>query len=422
MSQSDIAAAVPSGGSEENSTLKQQLWLAQKAYKKRSLLLIAPLFLFIVVSFLFPITSILGKSVSNPELRDNMPQTIAAMRQWSGNDVPDETVFRALVGDLRDARSSGKLSTITKRLGYEGSEYRTLITRILRKLPAEGSSDVRDQLIREQPMWGELATWKTFDRAARPFTSYYLLAVFDHKVDATTQHIVPQPADQALYVDVLLRTLLMAGVVTLLCVGLGYPLAYWLAKQPSNRANLLLILVLLPFWTSLIVRTASWIVLLQSGGLINRSLMNIGIIDEPLVLVFNRIGVYISMTHILLPFFILPLYAVMKGISPNYVRAAVSLGAHPFIAFWRVYVPQTYAGVTAGALLVFMMAIGYYITPALLGGPSDQMLSYFVAFFTNTTMNWGMAAALGTQLLIIVTLLYVVYIRVTRTNAEAAAH
>ncbi|MBA0183514.1 ABC transporter permease [Pectobacterium versatile] len=422
MSQSDIVTAAPSGGNEDYSTLKQQLSVAQKAYKKRSLLLIAPLFLFIVVSFLFPITSILGKSVSNPELRDNMPQTIAAMRLWSGNDVPDEAVFRALVGDLRDARSSGKLSTITKRLGYEGSEYRTLITRTLRKLSAEGSSDIRDQLIREQPMWGELATWQTFDRAARPFTSYYLLAVFDHKVDATTQQIVPQPADQALYVDVLLRTLLMAGVVTLLCVGLGYPLAYWLAKQPSNRANLLLILVLLPFWTSLIVRTASWIVLLQSGGLINRSLMHIGIIDEPLVLVFNRIGVYISMTHILLPFFILPLYAVMKGISPNYVRAAISLGAHPFIAFWRVYVPQTYAGVTAGALLVFMMAIGYYITPALLGGPSDQMLSYFVAFFTNTTMNWGMAAALGTQLLIIVTLLYVVYIRVTRTNAEAAAH
>ncbi|MEI7265624.1 ABC transporter permease [Pectobacterium versatile] len=422
MSQSDIVTAAPSGGNEDYSTLKQQLSVAQKAYKKRSLLLIAPLFLFIVVSFLFPITSILGKSVSNPELRDNMPQTIAAMRLWSGNDVPDEAVFRALVGDLRDARSSGKLSTITKRLGYEGAEYRTLITRTLRKLPAEGSSDIRDQLIREQPMWGELTTWQTFDRAARPFTSYYLLAVFDHKVDATTQQIVPLPADQALYVDVLLRTLLMAGVVTLLCVGLGYPLAYWLAKQPSNRANLLLILVLLPFWTSLIVRTASWIVLLQSGGLINRSLMHIGIIDEPLVLVFNRIGVYISMTHILLPFFILPLYAVMKGISPNYVRAAISLGAHPFIAFWRVYVPQTYAGVTAGALLVFMMAIGYYITPALLGGPSDQMLSYFVAFFTNTTMNWGMAAALGTQLLIIVTLLYVVYIRVTRTNAEAAAH
>ncbi|MEQ9860224.1 ABC transporter permease [Pectobacterium cacticida] len=422
MSQHEVVTAVPPGGHQENLTLKQQLRIAQKAYKKRSLLLIAPLFLFIVVSFLFPITSILGKSVANPELRDNMPKTIAALRQWSGSEVPDETVFQALVSDLRAARSSGKVGTITKRLGYEGSEYRTLITRTLRKLPVEGSNDVRGQLIHEQPMWGALSTWQTLDRAARPFTSYYLLAVFDHKVDATTQQIVPQPAHQALYVDVLLRTLLMAGVVTLLCVGLGYPLAYWLAKQPSNRANLLLILVLLPFWTSLIVRTASWIVLLQSGGLINRSLLHIGIIDEPLVLVFNRLGVYISMTHILLPFFILPLYAVMKGISPNYVRAAISLGAHPFIAFWRVYVPQTYAGVTAGALLVFMMAIGYYITPALLGGPSDQMLSYFVAFFTNTTMNWGMAAALGTQLLIIVTLLYVVYIRVTRTNAEAAAH
>ena len=181
-------------------------------------------------------------------------------------------------------------------------------------------------------------------------------------------------------------------------------------------------LVLLPFWTSLIVRSASWIVLLQSSGLINQSLLGSGLIDQPLALVFNRAGVYISMTHILLPFIVLPLYAVMKGISPNYVRAAISLGAHPFAAFWRVYVPQTYNGVTAGALLVFMMAIGYYITPALLGGPGDQMVSYFVAFFTNTTMNWGMAAALGSQLLIIVLLLYVVYIRVTRTQAETAIH
>ena len=232
--------------------------------------------------------------------------------------------------------------------------------------------------------------------------------------------ITTLPDDQALYQHVLLRTLWMATVVTLCCVALGYPLAYWLSRQPTGRANLLMIMVLLPFWTSLIVRTASWIVLLQSGGLINRSLLGLGIIDHPLALVFNRVGVYISMTHILLPFIVLPLYAVMKGISPGYVRAAISLGAHPFSAFWRVYVPQTYAGITAGALLVFMMAIGYYVTPALLGGPDDQMVSYFVAFFTNTTMNWGMAAALGTQLLVIVILLYILYIRVTRTPADAA--
>lgn len=422
MSQNDMTAALPSSAEREGSNvLKQQLRAAQSLYKKRSLLLIAPLFLFLVVSFLFPIFSILGKSVANPELRENMPVTIAALRQWSGDTVPDEAVFSALVGDLRQARAAGRVATIVKRLGYEGAEYRTLINRTLRQLPAADGGNVREQLIQAQPLWGETATWKTLERAARPFTSYYLLAVFDYRVDPQTQAVVAQPADQALYLDVLLRTLKMAGMVTLLCVGLGYPLAYWLAKQPANRANLLMILVLVPFWTSLIVRTASWIVLLQSGGLINRSLLGIGIIDQPLVLVFNRVGVYISMTHILLPFLILPLYAVMKGISPGYMRAAISLGAHPFIAFWRVYVPQTYAGITAGALLVFMMAIGYYITPALLGGPSDQMLSYFVAFFTNTTMNWGMAAALGTQLLIIVTLLYIVYIRVTRTDVEAAA-
>lgn len=418
MSQPEMLAAEPS---PTRATLKQQLRLAQARYQKRSLLLIAPLLLFILVSFLFPIISILGKSVSNPDLRVAMPATVEALRQWPGNAVPDEAVFKAVVADLRNARSTGQVAMITKRLGYEDGQYRTLISRTLRKLPAGDAPDVRGQLIADQPLWGELTTWKTIDRASRPFTSYYLLAVFDHKVDPQSGNVVAQPADQALYVDVLLRTLLMAGVVTLLCVGLGYPLSYWLAKQPANRANLLMILVLLPFWTSLIVRTASWIVLLQSGGLINRALLGIGIIESPLTLVFNRVGVYISMTHILLPFFVLPLYAVMKGISPNYVRAAISLGAHPFVAFWRVYVPQTYAGVTAGALLVFMMAIGYYITPALLGGPGDQMLSYFVAFFTNTTMNWGMAAALGTQLLVIVILLYVVYIRVTRTGAEAAA-
>ncbi|WP_192457018.1 ABC transporter permease [Musicola keenii] len=422
MSQNDMLAVETSPDNPPpRTTLKQQLRQAQARYQKRSLLLIAPLFLFILVSFLFPILSILGKSVSNPDLRVNMPLTIEAMRQWPGKDVPDESVFKALVTDLRTARNTGQVATITKRLGYEDGQYRTLITRTLRKLPSDDSPDLRGQLIAEQPLWGELATWKTLDRASRPFTNYYLLAVFDHKVDPQSGEVVMQPADQALYIDVLLRTLVMAGMVTLLCVALGYPLSYWLAKQPNNRANMLMILVLLPFWTSLIVRTASWIVLLQSGGLINRSLINLGIIDQPLELVFNRLGVYISMTHILLPFFVLPLYAVMKGISPNYVRAAISLGAHPFVAFWRVYVPQTYAGVTAGALLVFMMAIGYYITPALLGGPGDQMISYFVAFFTNTTMNWGMAAALGTQLLVIVVLLYVVYIRVTRTGAEAAA-
>ncbi|WP_033848848.1 ABC transporter permease [Yersinia wautersii] len=400
--------------------LRQQLRKVKAAYTRRSLLLITPLLLFIVVSFIFPIAIILGKSIDNPELRGAMPATVAVLANWRGDAIPDEAMFEALITDLRNARSNGLMLSIAKRMSYEDNRYRSLIMATLQKVPAEGP--LREALISTLPLWGELSTWQSLQRATQPWTRYYLLSAFDRKIDVESGQIKALPADQALYVNVLLRTLWMAAVVTLLCVTLGYPLAYWLAKQPTGRANLLLMLVLLPFWTSLIVRTASWIVLLQSSGLINQSLLGSGLIDQPLALVFNRAGVYISMTHILLPFIVLPLYAVMKSISPNYVRAAISLGAHPFTAFWRVYVPQTYNSVTAGALLVFMMAIGYYITPALLGGPGDQMVSYFVAFFTNTTMNWGMAAALGSQLLIIVLLLYVVYIRVTRTQAETAIH
>jgi putative spermidine/putrescine transport system permease protein len=179
-----------------------------------------------------------------------------------------------------------------------------------------------------------------------------------------------------------------------------------------------MVLVLIPFWTSVLVRVAAWIVLLQSEGLVNKALIGAGLIDQPFALLFNRVGVYISMTHILLPFMILPLYSVMKSVPPTYQRAAVSLGSHPFAAFWRVYVPQTYPGIGAGVLLVFILAIGYYITPALLGGPNDQMVSYYIAYFTNVTINWGMACALGALLLAATLVLYVIYGRFTRSNVS----
>ena len=215
--------------------------------------------------------------------------------------------------------------------------------------------------------------------------------------------------DQAIYQNVFIRTFWMSLVITVCCLLLAYPLAYLLATLPERSANLLMILVLLPFWTSVLVRIAAWIVLLQSNGLINQFLMGLGLIDTPLQLVFNRIGVYISMVHIMLPFMVLPLYSVMKSIPNSYQRAAISLGCSPIASFWRVYFPQTYAGVGAGCLLVFILSIGYYITPALLGSPNDQMVSYFVAFYTNTTINWGMATALGGLLLLATLLLYIVY-------------
>jgi putative spermidine/putrescine transport system permease protein len=170
-----------------------------------------------------------------------------------------------------------------------------------------------------------------------------------------------------------------------------------------------MILLLLVFWTSLLVRTLSWIVVLQNKGVVNSILMSLGLIPKPLELVFNRIGVYIAMTHVLLPFMVLPLYSVMRGVPPSYVRAARSLGATPIVAFLRVYVPQTRAGIGAGSLMVFIQALGYYITPALVGGPKDQMLSYFVAFFVNERVNWSMASALGVLLLILTGSFYLIF-------------
>ena len=184
-----------------------------------------------------------------------------------------------------------------------------------------------------------------------------------------------------------------------------------MAILPTKRSNLLLIFVLLPFWTSLLVRTTSWIVLLQQQGVINEFLVFIGLIgnDNRLQMIHNEIGTIITMTHILLPFMVLPLFSVMKTIPKSYVRAAISLGAHPWLAFWKIYFPNTVPGIGAGAILVFILAIGYYITPELVGGTTGTFISNRIAYHISGSLNWGLGAALGVILLGIVTILYLVY-------------
>jgi putative spermidine/putrescine transport system permease protein len=210
---------------------------------------------------------------------------------------------------------------------------------------------------------------------------------------------------------VLIRTFRIGLTVTLLSLLLGFPVSYLMATRPPEVANLLMILVLLPFWTSLLVRTSAWVVLLQNEGIVNNLLIWMGILDKPARLIYNAIGVHVAMTHVLLPFMILPLYSSMKTIRPITMRAAASLGAPPTVAFLRVYLPQCLPGIAAGTLLVFILAIGYYITPALVGGAADQMLSYFIAFYTTDSVNWGMASALGVVLLATTLVLYGVYSR-----------
>ena len=172
-----------------------------------------------------------------------------------------------------------------------------------------------------------------------------------------------------------------------------------------------MILVLLPFWTSLLVRTSAWIALLQQEGVINDLLVWIGVVadDARLQTIHNQIGTVVAMTHILLPFMVLPLYSVMKTIPPSYMRAALSLGANPVMAFFRVYFPQTVPGIGAGGILVFIIAIGYYITPALVGGTKGTLISNFIAYHISTSLNWGLAAALGIILLGLVLALYLLY-------------
>jgi len=393
----------------EGISLKQRLARAERLNRLKAQALILPLVLFLFLVFLLPIIALLYKSVQNPEVISHLPRTVAALESWNGEGLPDEASFKALALDLAEARKNQTLGDLSKRLNMELAGYRSLMSKTARALPfKEEPAAYKDALIQLDVRWSEPLYWQLIERNNSRFTPYYLLHALDHEVN-TQGKIVKVAEDQSIYLDIFARTFWMSLVITSLCLILAYPLAYLLTILPAKKSNLLMILVLLPFWTSILVRVAAWIVLLQSGGLINGALLKLGIIKQPLELVFNRTGVYIAMVHIMLPFMILPIYSVMKGISPSYVRAAISLGCHPFASFWRVYFPQTLPGIGAGSLLVFILSIGYYITPALLGSAKDQMVSYFVAFYTNTSINWGMATALGGLLLMATLLLYLVY-------------
>jgi putative spermidine/putrescine transport system permease protein len=341
-----------------------------------------------------------------------------ALKHWDRKSAPPDQAYEAMLQDLAAIPETAQAGVLARRLNSEVSGARSLIMTTYRALPlanAQSPAQAREALLALDARWAELPYWWAIAKNSSRWTPDYLLTSLDLKRDAQG-NIVRVGADEAAFSDILVRTFYISSVVTLVCIALGYPLAYWLSTLSARRANLMMILVLLPFWTSVLVRIAAWIVLLQSSGLVNRFLMFVGVTNEPIALLFNRLGVIIAMVHILLPFMVLPLYSVMKSIPGNYVKAAISLGSPPFTAFLRVYVPQTFPGVAAGGLLVFITAIGYYVTPALLGGPGDQMLSYYVAQYTNVEVNWGMACALGSVLLTATLVLYVFYRRFAKAE------
>lgn len=376
----------------------------------RALALVAPLFIFFASLFLWPLWMMISAAVQDESVSRALPATAAAMSAWDGNGMPPDAVRAGLIADLRASDDQEIFGNAVRRLNSDFSGFRTLLARS-RTAARSAAPDSPVDLAALDPRWGEPGPWAVMKAAMPRVTDRNLLAALDLRRDASGS-IVAEPPGTSANLQIILRTLLVAASVTILCAAIGLPYAMLAASVTGWKRAALLLAVLLPLWTSLLVRTAAWLVLLQNEGLVNKALMGMGLISAPLPLIFNRAGVLIAMTHVLLPFMVLPIYSVVVAIPKNLMPAAASMGASPLRAFWRVLLPLSLPGVYSGSLLVFMVATGYYITPALVGGAADQMISSLIAFFTLQTANWGMAAALGSVLLAATVLLYLVYARV----------
>lgn len=407
MSESSTAPLTTSDGVP----LKASLAKALRREKLRSFLLIAPLLFFILISFVAPIADMLFRSVENGIVPDTLPKTVVALQDWDGTtgELPGEPVYAALYQDLKVAVKEKSHTRLGSRLNYDMPGASSMFRSTGRKVGKFTEGNYKEQFIKADKDWGDVKFWEGLKQLSSRYTDGYFLAAIDMQRDSTGIHF--KPDDQRIYLFLFARTLFLSIAITVSCLLLGYPVAWLLANLPLRTSNLLMILVLLPFWTSLLVRTSAWKVLLQDQGVINDLLVWAHIIsnDNRLELINNQTGTIIAMTHILLPFMILPLFSVMKTISPSYMRAAKSLGATDWTAFWRVYFPQTIPGIGAGAILVFILAIGYYITPELVGGTSGIFISNRIAYHISSSLNWGLAAALGTILLAVVLLLFVLY-------------
>lgn len=483
--------------------LKASLNRALRRQKMRALALIAPLLIFILVSFVMPIADMLFRSVENEIVSETLPRTTQALADWDATSgiAPGEEVFEALYTDMALAVEYKSHTRLGSRLNYEMTGISSLFRKSGRRVPkfdtdvysdafqdadpayadaaqwvrwmgdatvrvqlpltasayddwavmlveAEGDDpavetpwdfvftslyrdamngaalpisvdlsgvepvSLSEQFAEVDEDWVDPEVWQTIKVFAPEYTSGYFLNSIDRMKSVDGAQV--RPENEQIYITLFIRTMIMSLTIMGSCVLLGYPIAWLLSNITDRTANLLMILVLLPFWTSLLVRTSAWKVLLQQQGVINDVLVWIGIVSDGdrLQLINNQTGTIIAMTHILLPFMILPLYSVMKTIPPSYLRAAKSLGATNWTAFWRVYFPQSVPGIGAGCILVFILSIGYYITPELVGGTKGVFISNRIAYHISSSLNWGLAAALGTILLVVVLMLYWIYDRI----------
>ena len=396
--------------------LKVSLRKTERKNKIRAFLLVFPLLLFIVVTFVVPIGDMLLRSVDDSQINNVYAKTFEEYNKWdSENDeLPPEAVYEAIFNDIHygDKVQVGKSLT---RMNYSKSGWKSLIKktrRAIKKIVKSGElpTSYKETMISIHEGWGDRSFWVSMKQMINERTAIYYWNAIDRTYDIDG-NVIMQDEKRRMYIKTWIRTFKVSIYVTFFCLLLGFPVAHLLANLPLRYSNLLMIFVLLPFWTSLLVRTTAWIVMLQQKGVINGVLVWLGIIndDQRLQMVYNMTGTIIAMTQILLPFMILPLYSVMKVIPKSHMRAAQNLGAKPARAFIRVYLPQTVPGMSAGGLLVFVLAIGYFITPELVGGKDGQLIGHWIAYHLKTTLNWGLCAAIGSILLVIMLVLYWLY-------------
>ena len=406
---SEASAAAPLTTSDGR-PLKAALAAAQLRSKRRAFFLVAPLLIFVILSFIVPIGQMLHRSVYHDGFSKNAPMVSAWFAANPQGTAPDEAAFAALAEDFKKMKADKTAGLAGTRVNYTLPETRSLITATAR-VADDLAPPFKDAFLALSPKWDDPEVWQAMRGASSAYTTdfYLISADYERALDGSLQKV---PENTRIYIYLFVKTFVLSGLITVICLFIAFPVSHLLATLPMSKANLLMILVLLPFWTSLLVRTTSWIVLLQGQGVVNETLIALGIVGEDgrLAMMYNQAGTIIVMTHVLLPFMILPLYSVMKTIPPTYARAARSLGATSWTTFRRIYLPQTLPGIGAGALLVFILAVGYYITPALVGGADGQLISNFIDFHMDKS-NWSLAAALSAMLLAGVLVLYWLYDR-----------
>jgi len=393
--------------------LEVSLKKAEKKNKIKAFLLVAPLLLFLIITYVFPIGEMFSRSIDDKMITNMLPKTFKEMEKWDGQELPPEEVFTAFYYDFKvlvEKQEHGKLG---QRLNKEKNGFNSITKKLFRQVKRkkiDESISIKEQIMKVHKRWRTVEYWQAIKRTAPPYTLSKYLKGMDMYYGADGS-ITQVEEDRRIHRILWLRTLEIAFFVTLFCFLMGYPIAHLLATLPMKYSNLLMICVLLPFWTSLLVRTASWMILLQQQGVVNDFFVLIGLVadDSRPEMMYNKVGTYVAMTQILLPFMVLPLYSVMKTISPSLMRAGKSLGGTPFVAFWKVYFPLTIPGIGAGCLLVFILAIGYYITPALVGGASGTLISNQIAFHMKQTLDWSFASAMGLMLLSGVLVIYWIY-------------